>query len=443
MAGRPVPWTSWNEWDITRRQLFGHTAADVAAGSARVQAWRLRGRLPLGVDITECFLSMQLRDPSACAVRGPAFLPCESPSPDAALQAEYALNIVRFVNGISDASQKGRVAASVSHHASSAGLHPVLVEVRHAATHSHLPSLHLLRLAASHALSWLHDHYWVGQTKVLANSRASVSELLSQLWANNKTCRANARAHGIQTDSDSSACEDSPRSAASSAAALKREQKSLLGSLRGMAQESRAQDIASILAEHAGQILGSKASGEALGHPKCHGNPQNTTSELEDCTHINASVLELLEAQYPRLASHVMLEATNCLATMLTALLQCFSVGTEESGKVLVHVCNPLIALHAAARQAAKDSKALTDADLNRMLTHNRRTMQTCFLLSPGVPAALHNRALAAFWASKTPLKQTRIQQCAAALVNFLDSLQCDAQVSAALTCLALFSAIN
>jgi hypothetical protein len=434
MAGRPVPWASWDEWDVVRRQLFGATLADVSAGAVRVQAWRSRGRLPLGVDITERLLSMQLHDPSACAARGPPFSSCLSPLTDAALQAAYALTLVRFVNGISDASQKGRVAASVSHHASSAGLHPVLVEVRHAATHSHLPSLHLLRHAASHALSWLHDNYWLGQAKVLAHNRASVSELLSRLWANhracstNVTCDASPAAH-CASDTNSSASEHSPRSTISSAAALKREEKSLLGSLKGMAQESRAQDIASVLMEHAGHILDMKSPNQSSGHSQSQGSPLNADSDSRDHAHIHASVLRLLEAHYPRVAPHIMLEATKRLVAVLKTLLQHLSAGLKGPAGLDVHACNALIALHAAARQVVAASKAYNTADLDRLRMHNRRTMQTCFMRPAGVPAASYSRTLASFWESAVTPQQTQTRRCAAALITFLDSLRCNPQV--------------
>jgi ribosomal biogenesis protein LAS1 len=65
-----------------------------------------------------------------------------------------------MVNGITDSLQRGKVAASVSGLADSAGLSRLLVDIRHAATHNELPTLASLRLGARHALQWLAAQYW-------------------------------------------------------------------------------------------------------------------------------------------------------------------------------------------------------------------------------------------------------------------------------------------
>ena len=43
----------------------------------------------------------------------------------------------------------------------------MLVDVRHEASHSDLPSLPVLRLAAGQAWQWLGQHYWGAQTQFL------------------------------------------------------------------------------------------------------------------------------------------------------------------------------------------------------------------------------------------------------------------------------------
>ena len=54
----------------------------------------------------------------------------------------------------------------------------MLVDVRHEASHNELPSLALLRLAASEALTWLRASYWQRQADHLAACRAHISTLL-------------------------------------------------------------------------------------------------------------------------------------------------------------------------------------------------------------------------------------------------------------------------
>ena len=65
------------------------------------------------------------------------------------LRQSYALAIIRLVNGLVDPLQQGAYARPISSIAAQIGLPSWLVELRHAATHEDLPSLHLLREAAT------------------------------------------------------------------------------------------------------------------------------------------------------------------------------------------------------------------------------------------------------------------------------------------------------
>ena len=47
-----------------------------------------------------------------------------SPTDDGALRLQYAMAIVRLVNGVADAAQRGRTAVSVAGLAAQAGQHP-------------------------------------------------------------------------------------------------------------------------------------------------------------------------------------------------------------------------------------------------------------------------------------------------------------------------------
>ncbi|KAI8991360.1 Las1-like-domain-containing protein [Mycotypha africana] len=81
------------------------------------------------------------------------------------LRLAYAMAMVRFVNGLVDREQKGRFAKSVNTLARHLGLPSWFVDLRHASTHEHLPSLTVLRQGALQAVSWLHDHYWMRNIK--------------------------------------------------------------------------------------------------------------------------------------------------------------------------------------------------------------------------------------------------------------------------------------
>ncbi len=79
----------------------------------QVSAWRCRGRIPLGADVTAAIV--QTRRHSLGAGIGDGALPAEL------LRLQYAMSIVRLVNGIADSSQKGRTAQSVANLAEDAG----------------------------------------------------------------------------------------------------------------------------------------------------------------------------------------------------------------------------------------------------------------------------------------------------------------------------------
>ena len=188
---------------------------------AQVSAWEARGKLPLGADMTAAIQRMRLRDlahtsPGQRAWQG------LSAEQESMLRMQYALAIVRLVNGISDSAQKGTVAKSVANLAESAGAHTeflwqharvplvtgtphirnnaynristpapylsiwcdpaglprLLVDIRHEASHNELPSLALLRLGATSALAWLSQSYWQQQADHLTLRKSQIHELL-------------------------------------------------------------------------------------------------------------------------------------------------------------------------------------------------------------------------------------------------------------------------
>ncbi|KAK9842457.1 hypothetical protein WJX81_000972 [Elliptochloris bilobata] len=172
MLGRVVPWVSWEEWHSVRQGLFSQSWMLQQECLDQVQAWRCRGRIPLGADVTASLVETCRRDtsPGGSGSRVPAEL----------LRLQYAMSIVRLVNGIADSAQKGRTALSVASLAEDAGLPRLLVDVRHEAAHNELPALALLRLAACAALTWLAASYWQRQADHLAACRSRIAELLQE-----------------------------------------------------------------------------------------------------------------------------------------------------------------------------------------------------------------------------------------------------------------------
>ncbi|KAG5456446.1 MAG: Las1-like-domain-containing protein, partial [Olpidium bornovanus] len=124
----------------------------------QVKVWASRGRLPHAVDSTACFVEIALRDDSRDhglslnqlrLLYASAFVRW-------ALQSDFFL----FVNGLVDPAQKGSFAVSVAAIAQRLHLPHWFVELRHAGTHEHLPSIQSLRAGTRLALQWLFEHYW-------------------------------------------------------------------------------------------------------------------------------------------------------------------------------------------------------------------------------------------------------------------------------------------
>jgi hypothetical protein len=133
----------------------------------QVAAWRVRGRIPLGIDATASLWETCIQDTSQI-----------QPSSELTLRLQYSMSIIRLVNGIADSSQRGKVAASIASLASAAGLPRVLVDLRHQATHNELPSLAVLRTGAGMALQWLMESYWKQQSECIAIGQSKINDTL-------------------------------------------------------------------------------------------------------------------------------------------------------------------------------------------------------------------------------------------------------------------------
>ena len=121
------------------------------------------------------------------------------------LRAQYSLLIVRFVNGVVDSLQKGRIAASVSSLASIAGVPRLLVDLRHETTHNELPSLAALRAGARHALAWLRESYWEQQKQHIRESLRKIDALIKEFFASQIAAARKSLLHvsaGTDTDGD-------------------------------------------------------------------------------------------------------------------------------------------------------------------------------------------------------------------------------------------------
>ncbi len=163
--GRYVPWATWDEWISTYRYLYSCTESHVTHALHTVDVWRIRGRVPMAVDATATLRRI-------CRLDEGGTLDAQT------LRLQYSLAIVRFVNGVTDAAQKGRLAVSVAGLAHQAGVPRLLVDIRHESTHNELPTISVLRVAAGQALEWLQQWYWEAQRAGVVRWRARVCEVV-------------------------------------------------------------------------------------------------------------------------------------------------------------------------------------------------------------------------------------------------------------------------
>ena len=97
-------------------------------------------------------------------------------------ESALSMALVRLVNGVSGALQKGVYAKSVASLAESVGLPRALVDLRHEATHNALPTMSALGIAADQALSWLRENYWSLQGQELRNQRKLIAEVSTRTF---------------------------------------------------------------------------------------------------------------------------------------------------------------------------------------------------------------------------------------------------------------------
>ncbi|KAI8831088.1 Las1-like-domain-containing protein [Chytridium lagenaria] len=168
---RVVPWTTPEEWSQMFAWLFSPDPMQRLIGVKRVKAWSSRGKLPLAVDSTAAFVEVWLRDGLGGSI--------PSGISEHEIRLMYTMVFIRFVNGMVDPAQKGVFAASVVSVAESLGLPAWFVDLRHAGTHDHLPTIAVLRSGCNQALQWLHDNYWMQQQLYMKDTFTEVKSLLS------------------------------------------------------------------------------------------------------------------------------------------------------------------------------------------------------------------------------------------------------------------------
>ncbi|CAG8513617.1 14171_t:CDS:2, partial [Acaulospora morrowiae] len=183
---RIVPWTSPQEYQQVYEWLYSDSLNLRELGIKRVKAWSSRGKVPQAIVCTSAFVEVSLRDEfgkisnhelrllySMIFIRHVPTLPSH-PIP----------SLRRFVNGLVDQIQ-GNYAESVASLALKLDLPLWFVELRHAGTHEHLPSLQVLRNGCQQALEWLNRDYWTTQKPFDSTQLNEIRSLISkykEIW---------------------------------------------------------------------------------------------------------------------------------------------------------------------------------------------------------------------------------------------------------------------
>jgi hypothetical protein len=145
---------------------------------ARVAAWRARSDLPVAIEATAQLVEINCHD-HAYGLATPGRSMYRSHEE---LRLLYAATIIRCVNGLVDASQKGAYAMAISALAMRIGIPLWIVDIRHEAAHTKLPSLPTLQLAAQSLRQWLFEHYWQPQNAAVQQRVVRVGGILKRYF---------------------------------------------------------------------------------------------------------------------------------------------------------------------------------------------------------------------------------------------------------------------
>lgn len=176
--GRVLPWASWQEW-LHMKDLLASN--DYVAARALLSIFNLHRRSTVPVTVSSSVELVSLLNSHP-----------ESPVSSHNKRLALAMAITRFVNGITDFLQprdlnlRTRTVATV---AARLQIPPLLVEIRHHASHIQLPPLPALDAGARQALHWLDVFYWqvqynhLREQSLLPNDKTGEMEHLRSIFA--------------------------------------------------------------------------------------------------------------------------------------------------------------------------------------------------------------------------------------------------------------------
>lgn len=152
VSGKMLPWATWENWLHLKHFL---AANDHVAARALLSIFNLHRRSAVPVAVSS---SVELVSLLNC--RNERAVPLHN------RRLALGMAIIRFINGMTDFLQPRDVSQqtqTVAANAARLRLPPLLVEIRHHASHNQLPPLPTLEEGARQALYWLDVFYWQKQ----------------------------------------------------------------------------------------------------------------------------------------------------------------------------------------------------------------------------------------------------------------------------------------
>lgn len=154
---RLVPWQKWEEWRYVKDLLYSNNYDDQMEGISIVKSWKCRCvSIPVAVESTSLFTELLMKLDSF--VHEPSIESDQYQYSELVYASSMA--IIRMVNGLIDAEQKGVYSKSVNTIAEEIGLPRVFVDLRHRCTHMSIPSFEFLYSALQEGKQWLFESYW-------------------------------------------------------------------------------------------------------------------------------------------------------------------------------------------------------------------------------------------------------------------------------------------
>ncbi|KAH9102554.1 hypothetical protein LEN26_014298 [Aphanomyces euteiches] len=180
-------WMDWTEWQAVFTDLFPVDLnlqlsdemqhAKKLHALAVMAAWRARSDVPVAIEVSAQLAEISCHGHSVLGLAAPGRSMYRSHEE---LRLLYSATVVRCVNGLVDASQRGAYAQAVSSLALRIGIPLWIVDIRHEAAHTKLPSLPTLQLAAQTLRQWLFDHYWQPQDAALKQRVVRIATALDR-----------------------------------------------------------------------------------------------------------------------------------------------------------------------------------------------------------------------------------------------------------------------